>query len=344
MKITKENKIIIACISILYLLYWVNIYAAKFNVINMRGDIENYIYSFHVSALLIGIIIYLIPYEKIIQAIDRRITDIAKSYKAVEPPITVQREKIIVLCLINFWGSIMLYLYIANNKMAWGQSDHLILLLNFIFPFLIIKLLLEKCKKVTGIILCSIIVYFNIGMIIVLSGKFGLSCIIFLIYYISIYLMMKGRENERGVCISFATGLLLLTITAYFTGHINKYIHWIQTYRLGLVQPKNKVFEMIWHLESEVGLIVFFIEMVVIVILGCMLSRNIYKISRYRGTIILAVTLLFILTNSYRLLAEMEYVPYCVLNTFRNEINLPLMAIAFRLAKVNKENEVIKHG
>lgn len=227
--------------------------------------------------------------------------------------------------------------------MAWGQSDHLILILNFMFPFLIIKLLLERCKKVTGIILCSIIVYFNIGMIILLSGKFCLSCIMFLIYYISIYLMIKGGKNERGVYISFAVGLLLLTITAYFTGHINKYIHWIQTYRLGSVQPKNKAFEMIWRLESEVGLIAFFIEMVVIVLLGYKLSRNVYKISKWRGTIIFGVTLLFALTNGYRLLAEMEYVPYCVLNTFRNEINLPLMAIAFRLAKVNKENEV-KHG
>ena len=343
MKITKENKIRIALIGALYLICWINIYAAKFNFINMKGGIENYLYSFHIGALLIGIIIYLIPYEKIIKAIDRRITDIAKSHKAVEPQITVQREKIIFLFLTNVIGSIFLYLYICNNNMAWGQSDHLILILNFMFPFLIIKLLLERCKKVTGIILCSIIVYFNVGMFIVLSGKFCLSCIVFLIFYVSIYLIMKGGKNERGVYISFAVGLVLLTITAYFTGHVNKYIHWIQTYRLGLVQPKNKAFEMIWRLESEVGLIAFFIEMVVIVLLGYKLSRNVYKISKWRGTIIFGVTLLFALTNGYRLLAEMEYVPYCVLNTFRNEINLPLMAIAFRLAKVNKENEV-KHG
>lgn len=93
MKITKENKIRIALIGALYLICWINIYAAKFNFINMKGGIENYLYSFHIGALLIGIIIYLIPYEKIIKAIDRRITDIAKSHKAVEPQITVQREK-----------------------------------------------------------------------------------------------------------------------------------------------------------------------------------------------------------------------------------------------------------
>ncbi len=340
MKLSKENQIIVAFILILYFICWLIVYVAKFDFIKIRGGPEVYFHYFNIKALLIGIIIYLIPYEKKISALENKIKFIVKSRQIMLTESMLRNLKIIVLCFANILGTAMLYAYIYNSNKIQGQSDYLILFLNFIFPFLNIKLLLENNERLSSIINTSIVVYFNIAGIIILSGKWSLSAMILVIYYVGIYLMTKGQKNENGTYISYIVGVLLFIAYAYFTGNLNEYVDWLKNYKLGRVDTVSKSFEIIRRYFSEIGLALFVIAIVIIVVLGCVMCKNIYEMNRFRSAIICSIILLFASTIIYRFLMEMEIFPYCVMNSFRNDINLPLIAIALRLAKIDDKREV----
>lgn len=337
MKLVKKKTIIMVLIIALYLMCWLLFYTSKFRYIRMAENVENYFYYFQFKALIVGIILYLIPYEKIKRAVNSGITDKVKTCGIFTNESQIEILKISVLLIINILGSVILGLYIYNGNMTWGQKDHLILLLNFIYPIFVLKIISESQRWafVVKMLMSSGIVYFNIGIVIVLSGKYSLAGIVLVIFYISMFLLMKNEKatNRIGMCISFALGCILFIIPGIINGKISNYIYnFTKDKKINNLQEQP--FARIEYCLSIKTWILFLILLCCIFILGCILCKMLYNLNYHRAIIIFAIVLLFGMTNLYLVLAERGLVPYCTLNTFRNEINLLLMAIAFRLAKI----------
>jgi hypothetical protein len=99
-------------------------------------------------------------------------------------------------------------------------------------------------------------------------------------------------------------------------------------------------YTMIYDTFGRTGLTAFFVFFVLLSIVALYGSWKLYGLSKKRGMLVLTIYLMFACTIAYGVLQELGIVPISALYIMKNELNIPMLFLAFRMFDIRPTKEI----
>jgi hypothetical protein len=99
-------------------------------------------------------------------------------------------------------------------------------------------------------------------------------------------------------------------------------------------------YTMIYDTFGRIGLTAFFVFFVLLSIVALYGSWKLYGLSKKRGMLVLTIYLMFACTIAYGVLQELGIVPISALYIMKNELNIPMLFLAFRMFDIRPTKEI----
>lgn len=337
-----NNQLLFAVIGICYIVMCVIAEVASHKWYN---DSYDWMYVFRsMKYLIVGLVLYVFPYEFILKTISELLDTLKKNTK-------------VVIMLISYLFICKLVSVYINLDLFIRKDDLVALSLSILSTVILIKAnnLIENKWMAAGFSVLLIII--NGYVVNSTSDKFLLASVVIvaeIILWLTYNICIKKTQSYIIIIYMIMIGLLGLNLVDA-TSHnyaLNCYLKGFATYSGKIVLDNwitnsdtvvpcysDYLFTRIIATLGIIGIVAFALLFLSMSVCFIILICRLYKRSRSRGLIVFGIYLIFSGMLIYGIFQEVGVLPTSTISMMNNRINIPLFLFAFRMFNIRKVEE-----